>query len=817
MSRHICIHGHFYQPPRENPWLEAVEIQDSAHPYHDWNERITAECYAPNGASRLFDGEGRIRDIVSNYARISFNFGPTLLAWMEEYSPEVYRAILEADRLSIGWRSGHGNALAQVYNHLIMPLANRRDRETQVRWGIADFERHFGRFPEGMWLAETAVDTETLDVLAAEGIRFTILAPHQARRIRPRGGRKWHSVEGGHIDPTMPYLCRLPSGRSIVIFFYDGPISRAVAFEKLLDQGERFAERLLSGFDDRRNRPQVLSIATDGETYGHHHMHGDMALAYALSYLEDNGLARLTNYGEFLEIHPPSHEVEIVEQSSWSCSHGIERWQGDCRCNSGGYPHWNQQWRGPLRHAFDWLRDELAGPYEMVAGALLRDPWQARDHYIGVMLDRSPEQVDAFFHRHALRPLAHEERTRALKLLEMQRHLLLMYTSCGWFFDELSGIETVQVIQYAGRAVQLARELFCNAIEASFLQRLAAVRGNIPEYRDGASIYEAFVRPAMIDLVRVGAHYAVSSLFQEYGDETRVFSYRVRSKDSRHIPAGQTRLAIGRVLVSSVTTGERDQITYCVLYFGNHALNGGVRSFRGEEAYGAMAAEITRAFEASDFAEIIRLMDAHFGMHNYSLRDLFRDEQRRILGMVIGGVLTEFEDRYTALYDNNRLLMGFVRQTGMPVPNRFMTTAQVALNLKLDRAFAKSGIAGAEIEELLREIADWGVEIDRVDLEFQIRRRLEKAMAILRDDPLDRGLLAEAAGLLELAGRLPIDLNLWLAQNIYLEIARPRWRELMERSRGGDARNDWWFEEFRCLGERLNFNTHTVLPPVSEE
>lgn len=817
MSRYICIHGHFYQPPRENPWLEAVEIQDSAHPYHDWNERITAECYAPNGASRLFDGEGRIRDIVSNYARISFNFGPTLLAWMEEYSPAVYRAILEADRMSIGWRSGHGNALAQVYNHIIMPLANRRDKETQVRWGIADFERRFGRFPEGMWLAETAVDTETLDVLAAEGIRFTVLAPHQAARVRSRGGRKWHSVEGGHVDPTMPYLCRLPSGRSLVIFFYDGPISQAVAFEKLLEQGERFAQRLLTGFDDSRNRPQVISIATDGETYGHHHMHGDMALAYALSYLEDNGLARLTNYGEFLELHPPSHEVDIVGCSSWSCIHGIERWRADCGCNSGGYPHWNQQWRGPLRNAFDWLRDELAVPFEMAAGALLHDPWQARDQYIRVIFDRSAEQLDEFFNRHALQTMTEDEQTRILKLLEMQRHLLLMYTSCGWFFDELSGIETVQVIQYAGRAVQLAQELFGNGIEASFIQRLGAVQGNIPEHRDGADIYHKFVRPAMIDLVKVGAHYAVSSLFQEYGEETRVFSYQVQSEDDRLIQAGQTQLAIGRVLVSSATTGESDRITYCVIFFGNHALNGGVRSFRGEEAYGTMAAEITRAFEASDLAEIIRLMDAHFGMHNYSLRDLFRDEQRRILGMVIGGVLAEFEDHYTNLYDSNRLLMGFVRQTGMPVPYRFMTTAQVALNLKLDRTFGKPSIADSEIEELLREIADWGVKIEQVDLEFRIRRRLETTMSMLRDDPMDQRLLADADRLLDLAGRVPIALNLWLAQNIYLEIARPCWHKLMEYSRRGDARNDWWFEEFRQLGERLNFNTHAILPSLSEE
>lgn len=336
MERYLCIHAHFYQPPRENPWLEAIEVQDSAYPYHDWNERVTAECYAPNSASRILDEEGRIKDVVSNYARISFNFGPTLLSWLEEHSPGVYQAILEADQKSWDWRSGHGAAMAQCYNHLIMPLANSRDKKTQVLWGIKDFQHRFGRSPEGMWLPETAVDLESLNFLAESGIKFTILAPLQAKRFRKIGEDKWEEASG-KIDPARAYRCRLSSEREISIFFYDGPISRAVAFERLLEKGEDFASRLLSGFSESRDWPQLLHIATDGETYGHHHRFADMALAYALHYIESQKLSRFTNYGEYLEKVPPTHEVEIVESTSWSCSHGIERWRNNCGCNSGGH------------------------------------------------------------------------------------------------------------------------------------------------------------------------------------------------------------------------------------------------------------------------------------------------------------------------------------------------------------------------------------------------------------------------------------------------------------------------------------------------
>ncbi len=499
MERYICIHGHFYQPPRENAWLGRVEWQDSAYPYHDWNERVTAECYLPNATSRILDGEGYIGRIVNNYAKISFDFGPTLLAWMESNSPDVYRAIVAADRESRNKYSGHGSALAGVYNHMIMPLANHRDRYSQVSWGIMDFEHRFGRRPEGMWLPEMAVDLETLDIMAELGLKFTILAPHQAGQVRRLGASDWNDVRGGSIDTTQAYRVDLPSGRRFNVFFYDGPIAGEVSFTDILKNGDVFAGRLFNAFSDKRNYPQLVNIATDGENYGHHHRYGDMALAFALDRIEANGLARLINYGEFLEKYPPAREVEIIEKTSWSCVHGVDRWWSDCgdRAGSGDHPDWNQKWRTPLRNAFDWLRDNLAGRYEEKARRLFKDPWAARDGYIDVVLDRSQDSVNRFFNEYAVRVLSGDERTTALKLLELQRHALLMYTSDGWYFDELSRPEPVQVMQYAGRAVQLAEELFGDGIEEGFLSVLQQAKSNLPAQGDGRRIYENMVRPAM--------------------------------------------------------------------------------------------------------------------------------------------------------------------------------------------------------------------------------------------------------------------------------------------------------------------------------
>jgi alpha-amylase/alpha-mannosidase (GH57 family) len=362
---------------------------------------------------------------------------------------------------------------------MILPLAPRRDKETQVAWGIADFRHRFGRDPEGLWLPETAVDTETLEVLAAHRIAFTVLAPHQAARVRSLRGDTWIDARGGRIDPRRPYLCLLPSGAVITLFFYDGPIARAVAFEGLLNSGEAFARRLLAAFADSPE-PQLVHIATDGESYGHHHRFGDMALAYALRVIEERGHARLTNYGEYLAHHTPEHQVELAEPTSWSCTHGVERWRSNCGCNT-GHHGWTQEWRQPLREAMDWLRDALAPGFEREAGRDLRDPWAARDAYIDVILRREPEVVEAFFAAHGRAGLTVEDRPRAIRLLEMQRHALLMYTSCGWFFDELSGIETVQIIKYAARALQLAAE-FGAPLEEEFVRRLSRAKSNLRQW-----------------------------------------------------------------------------------------------------------------------------------------------------------------------------------------------------------------------------------------------------------------------------------------------------------------------------------------------
>lgn len=812
MQRYICIHGHFYQPPRENPWLEAIEIQDSAYPYHDWNKRITAECYAPNSASRNLDGESRILDIVSNYSRISFNFGPTLLSWMEKNSPETYQAILDSDRQSIEWRSGHGNAIAQVYHHILMPLANTRDKRTQIIWGIKDFEYRFKRFPEGMWLSETAVDLETLDILSELGIKFTILAPRQAWRVRKIGTGKWRDVSGSKIDTTMAYRYNPPSGRMINIFFYDGPISQAVAFEDLFSKGEDFAERLLSGFSDHRQWPQIMHIATDGETYGHHHKFGDMALVHALNYIESNGLGRLTNYGEYLEKHPPTHEVQIFENSSWSCVHGIERWRSDCGCNSGGHPGWNQEWRKPLRDALDWLRDRLSFIYENISIEYLQNPWEARNEYIDIILDRSSENTRRFLETHATKNLDTDEKIIVLKLLEMQRHAMLMYTSCGWFFDELSGVETVQVIQYAARAIQLSEDLFKDSIEDGFKTRLALAKSNLPEYENGAYIYEKFVKPAMIDLKEVGVHYAISSLFEDYIDEATIYSYVVTKEDYQKIQAGSTKLAIGRISILSQITGKSEIISFCVLHFGGHALNGGVRTFLGYEAYQSMKDEIITTFEMGAFADIVRLMDNHFGMHNYSLVNLFRDQQCNILNFLISKTLEDFEDTYRRMYDSNRILMGFLQEMGMPIKKAFLSATEVALNSDIKKAFLEEVIDTDRIQSLFNDMKKWDVPLDSIDAEFIARHKLDGLMEKLHANPLDLDLLLEIRKILELFKMLPVEINYWQTQNIYYKMAKTTYREFLLKTMAGNEDAIKWVDTFKYLGEMLFFNISSVLP-----
>ncbi|MFW5947654.1 MAG: DUF3536 domain-containing protein, partial [Gemmatimonadota bacterium] len=807
--RYICVHGHFYQPPRENPWLEAVERQDTAYPFHDWNERVTAECYAPNAVSRILDGDGRIQELANNYERISFNFGPTLLHWLEDHSPETYQAILDADRRSQDRFGGHGSALAQVYNHVIMPLASRRDQRTQVIWGVRDFRHRFGRDPEGIWLAETAADVATLEAVAEQGLTFTILAPHQAARVRkldpgapdpgvpgnanagaptPADGENgWLDVTGGRVDPTRPYLCRLPSGRELVLYFYDGPVSRGVAFEGLLRSGDRFAARLQELFSDDRGWPQLGHIATDGETYGHHHRHGDMALARALRVIEEQPGIELTNYGQYLERHPPDHEVEIVENTSWSCVHGVERWRSDCGCSTGGRSDWSQAWRAPLRRSLDRLRGELDARFEDRAAEYLADPWAARDDYVDVILDRSGPVIDDFFARHAVRSLDPAEQVRATKLLELQRHAMLMYTSCGWFFADLSGIETVQVLQYAGRAIQLAQELVGNGIEDTFLQDLSEAESNLASQGDGRSIYDRTVREARVDLSEVGAHFAISSLFVGAEEQTREYCYDIDVADQDLREAGRARLATGLITVLSRVTRESELLSYGVLHLGDHTIHAGVRPFRDAESFNTMREDLVTPFEAADFTDTIRTLDRHFPNATYNLRSLFHDQRRQVLDQIIDSTLRDAENEYRQIYDRNAPLMRFLHDLNIPMPTALLLAGEFVINTSLVREVSDPEMDLDRIRSLLRDAARREIELDTEGLGFAFQHTLEAMAAELLAAPEDVDGLRRLNEAIELATGAPFAVNLWTIQNAVYNLREDVAGPLRTKGGGGDA------------------------------
>jgi alpha-amylase/alpha-mannosidase (GH57 family) len=805
MEKFLCIHGHFYQPPRENPWLESVEVQDSAYPYHDWNERITAECYAPNATARILNGEGKIDEITSNYSKISFNFGPTLLAWMKDKMPDIHEAIIKADKLSRERFSGHGSAMAQVYNHMILPLANARDKYTQVLWGIRDFEYRFGRPPEGMWLSETATDIETLDTLAQLGIKFTVLSPFQASRTREMGKRNWKDANGAQIDPTRPYLVKLPQGRTLAVFFYDAPVSQAIAFEKLLTSGEKLAQRLTSAFNDERSWEQLVHIATDGESYGHHHRHGEMALAFALQNIEANKLARLTVYGEYLEKHAPTHEVQIHEKSAWSCSHGVGRWMADCGCNSGGHAGWNQGWRAPLRNALDWLRDELAPLFENKATQYLKDPWKSRNDYISLMLDRSSEKRDKFFVEQAHRELNEADKVTVLKLLELQRHAMLMYTSCGWFFDEISGIESVQVVQYAARALQLAREVLGKDLEPGFLERFDAARSNIPANGGGRTIYEKFVQPAMIDWPKAMAHYAISSVFHEYAPKTRIFSFSVEDEDRQLFSSGKTRLAIGRAKIISEITCESDILSYAILYMGEHNLTGGVRKFDSAEAYEAMVREIRTAYEAADFPETIRVIDRHFGQASYSLKSLFKDEQRRILNEILASTREDLESRFRLITERYEPLVKFLRGAGAPPPAALETVSELVLHSDIRREIEAERTDPERLRSLMEQARAYNGRVLDAEISFSVKNKMERLIRELAEKPEEVEQMASLERLAEIVMPVPLGLNLWRVQDSYWEMLQKLAPQFRERAQGGDQSANMWVAHFASLGERLGF------------
>jgi alpha-amylase/alpha-mannosidase (GH57 family) len=785
-NRFICIHGHFYQPPRENPWLEAVEREETASPYHDWNERILTECYAPNSRSRIQNEKGHIIRISNNYQKISFNFGPTLLSWMEEKARITLKGIRQADRQSVKDRDGHGNALAQAYNHIILPLANERDVLTQIRWGKADFRKRFNREPEGMWLPETAVDLRTLEIMNQEGIKFTILAPHQARRFRPLGQKHWTEPHG-NINPRRPYWCNLPNGQKIALFFYDGGLAHGIAFEDYLQNGEILYQRLLNGFDPQDSEAQLVHVATDGESYGHHRLFGDMALAYALHQLDKDPAIQLTNYGWFLAHFPPQFEVEINENTSWSCAHGIERWRADCCCRFGGQEN-QQAWRAPLREGMDHLKQKLDHLFESRAVSFFKDPWQARDAYIDILLDRSPQNIAGFFTEQGHKqPLSTEDRVQSLKLLEMQRFGLMMFTSCGWFFDELSGLETTQILKYACRAIQIAKD-FGSDLEEPFLGYLKKAPSNKKEMGDGAKIWELKVRPLMVDLSRVLAHYAIGSIY-ESNPNNHVYCFRLTHQDQVILPQKGSHLAVGRLKVSSTITLEEQEAIFAVLHFGGVDIQCHLKPYRTLEEYETIKKDMVNLYKSASLGDVYDWIKEVFNPRRFYLKDLFSEDRQRLINLLL-------QER---MENHILLLEGWIKEDtgtliklvdiGVTLPDPI----KMALTLVFDRTL-KKGIDEAfppreqleALQKFFERSQELGYPLPKGQVQGRIEGSIEKEIKQLRVYLDPERLFTAIQKLILLCRQFDVPLNLWNVQNSYLDACKdlpqnkPEYRELYQ-------------------------------------
>ncbi len=789
---YVTIHGHFYQPPRENPYLDAIERQPSAAPCHDWNERILHECYRPNAFARVLNDRGELVGIANNYEYLSFNMGPTLMSWLERHDMEVYQKIIEADRKSCQRLDGHGNAIAQAYNHIILPLANERDKYTQIRWGKEDFRARFGRDPEGMWLAETAIDYPTLEVLIAEGIRFIVLAPSQAQRCRPLSSTdnpdpEWIEVGGSQIDPTRPYRCFLSNNKDnstetpyIDIFFYDGPISRDMGFNDVLNSSHNLAGRIGQAVRGDHRPSQLIAVATDGETFGHHKGGTEKCLAYAFSGEFPQRNWKVTNFAHYLSINPPSWEVVLKPVTAWSCSHGVDRWQDDCGCGGGGT--WNQQWRRPLRDSLNWLRDQFVEIYEDFGRHFFKDVWAARDEYVKVILDRSIENINNFFSKHQTHELTETERVDALRLLEMQRHSLLMFTSCGWFFDEISRPEGTQILRYAARAIELAGDVAGVQLEKEFVSQLAFAPSNVELFKTGDEVYRQLVATAQITLEQVAAHYAINSLFTTYTREQQIYCYNAKQQDYQMRRMGNLTLAVGQLQLVSDITLECKDFVFAVLHLGGWDFHCCIRPFTGRRVYTELKQKLFDASREASVANVIMLMAELFGERSFSLGDLFAEERQRIMGLLSQETLNRLDQLYSQVYRDNYSIMMAFRRDDLPVPQELQVAAEVALGHRLltsVRTLEAESSDGrlsvsylAELEALATEVEHQRCQFHNLEVKETLERLIVRSLRhILHDNnPANLELdIHSLEGIIEVGNQLNLGLSLIGAQEIYFQ------------------------------------------------
>jgi len=796
---YVVIHGHFYQPPRENPWIEQVEVETSAHPYHDWNSRINAECYTPNSCARIYDHQGRILDISNNYEYLSFNFGPTLISWLEARAPLTYQRILEADRQSLE-RLGYGNALAQAYNHAILPLASPRDRETQIVWGLQDFAHRFQRPAESMWLPETAVNLPTLTALAEQGLKFVILSPYQAYRVRPLAGGPWERVQGQTLDTTQAYRCYLPDGggkaakrKHIDIFFYNGGVAADISFGDLLQDSNRLTARLTEGFSPAQARPQILQVATDGENYGHHKKFGELALAHVLTQALPQTGFNLCNYAAFLHVAPPQMEVELYlgptgAGSSWSCAHGVERWRFDCGCSTGGAPTWNQRWRGPLRESFDFLNERLAELFESQGQKYFRDPWAARNAYIEIILDRNPEALARFFSREGTPNLSHSDWVPALKLLEMERHALLMYTSCGWFFADLAGLETMQVLKYAARALQLGQDFTPEPLEAPFLQHLELAVSNLPAAGTGRDLYLQRIKPLVVDFPKMVNQWAISWLKErERQCPTNIYHFQVDTQEAEEKAQGSLVLGAGRLRLTSGTTLESQVLNFFTVFMGSYLYRTQIMQSPSPRDFHALKKELFQVLETTP-ENLIALMARRLGEDYYSFHDIFRDEKHEIFQELLRHNMDEALAVISHNFKEARPLLKAMAAEGLPLPRLYQAAGEITLNhflvvllMKLEKDPNSTNITD-ELMELIQEASVLGLNLESVRGGQILAHTLERHLHDLAAD-FTMANSSRLKQFLEMMGHVPITLELTEAQNRFFALMEERFPKLAARAK----------------------------------
>ena len=835
-----AIHGHFYQPPRENPWTEAVEEEESAHPFHDWNERITFECYRPNAYARIVDDQGKILDLNNNYTSLSIDFGPTLLSWLEKRFPVVYQKIIEADQEGVR-RSGQGQAMAQTYDHIIMPLANERDKETEVLWGIADFEKRFHRKPEALWLPETAVNYSTLRVLVRHGMKYLLLSPFQALRTRLLGGKKWTDVSQGRVDPTQSYRCLLKdesgkkySDQFIDLFFYDGGISKEVAFGDLLKDGNAFSEQLAQAYQPSKDRPQLIHIATDGETYGHHKKFGDMALAYVLKEVIDSKGLEIIHYSNFLKHYPSVSEAEIDEGpkgegTSWSCAHGVGRWKEDCGCSTGGKPGWNQKWRKPLREALDLLRDQLGTVFENEGGKIFKDVWEARNGYIDVILDRSPETLNLFFDRFGTKDLDGGGRIKGLKLLEMQRHALQMYASCGWFFADLAGIETIIILQRAARAIQLAREVTGKDVEGIFLDRLSEAKSNLPEMGKGDQVYQRLAKSRSVTADKVVNYFALSSLLDGGDGEKKILSYRVEKVHHEKLGEEKDLLVLGQVRMTSEIIPEVKEFLFGMISSNKDIFRTWVSECKDGLEFRILKERSIGSLGKGE-EEMTKTLTSVLGDHILTIREVFKEERQVFLEKLIENEVKEHRRCYAELYDNTKGTVEALVKEGLKIPYEICVAAEVTLADRLLREVEglrrdfEGAVEKGEIDKIIGTARqnDYHLNVEKpvLILSGLLKEKIENLKGMLTqsqsprpEEKLKAERVEEVIKLLNLAEKWGFVLQKDEAQGLTNEMLK-EFMESLEKSWWGESVEKPFPSSLILLAEKLGFNVERFLKTI---